>query len=159
MVGPRDPEIEHHRIGSLEQIRKAMKDLAKLQAHLQDMQKGRKSTPPKGDNPPPPPPAAGAKRKTQSEAPVPKQRKLGMSKPPTYFGGTNPEDEMDASKPIAERLRNSPKLSPAKLPPSRLGKGKGKGKGHGEKPTAARSLHKEPADNQTSGSSDQGKDR
>ena len=49
----------------------------------------------------------------------------------------------------------APKLSPSN-PPSRLGKakgkGKGKGKGHSEKPAATRSLDKEPADDQTSGS-------
>ena len=48
-----------------EQIRKAIKDLGKLQANFQDMENGRKAMPPKGDNPPPPPPAAGAKRKTR----------------------------------------------------------------------------------------------
>ena len=158
-LDPDSKKLNTTGLDQLKQIRNAMKNLAKLRANLEDMEKGRKSTSPKGDKPPPPP-AAGAKRKMQAEPPpAPKKRKQGRPKPTTYPPIVDPEDDMDASKPIAERLRNSPKLSPAKLPPSRLGKGKEKSKGHGEKPTAARSLHKEPADNQTSGSSDQGKDR
>ena len=125
---------------------------------MEDLQTGRKSTPPKGEKPPPPP-APGAKRKTQGDdAPAPKKRKsAGLSRPTKYPEVQDPEDDMDASKPIAERLRNSPKLSPSK-PPTKLGKGKGKGngrgKGQGEKPAAARSLDQEPADERASGSSD-----
>ena len=120
---------------------------------MEDLQTGRKSTPPKGEKPPPPP-APGAKRRTQGDAtPAPKKRKsAGPSRPKVYPDVQDPEDDMDASKPIAERLRNSPKLSPSK-PPTKLGKGKGKGKGRGkgqgEKPAAARSLDKESTDDQT----------
>ena len=101
-------------------------EVGKLKANLEDLQAGRKSTPPKGEKPPPPP-APGAKRKTQGDdAPAPKKRKFaGLSRPKTYPEVQDPEDDMDASKPIAERLRNSPKLSPSK-PPTRLGKGQGR---------------------------------
>ena len=84
----------------------------------------------------------------------------GLSKPKAYPEVQDLEDDMDASKPIAKRLRNSPKLSPSK-PPTRLGKGKGKGKGRGkgqgEKPDVAQSLDKESTDDQTTSISDQEK--
>ena len=142
----------------LQAIRKSMKGLSKPRAHLQDLEKGRKSTPPKGDRNSPPPPTTGAKRKTPAEVPALKKRKTGLPKPPA---STDPEDEVDVAKPIAERPRNRPKLSPSKPPPSRMGKGKGKGKGkgngHGEKPMAAGALDKEPTDDQTNSSSEQEK--
>ena len=125
---------------------------------MEDLQTSRKPAPQKGEKPPPPP-TPGAKRKTHGDAtPAPKKRKIGgPARPTAYPDVQDLEDDIDTSKPIAERLRNSPKLSPSK-PPTKLGKGKGKGngrgKGQGEKPAAARSLDQEPADERASGSSD-----
>ena len=47
-LDPETQKLNTTGLDHLEQIRKAIKDLGKLQATLQDMQKGRKSTPPKG---------------------------------------------------------------------------------------------------------------
>ena len=79
-LDPDSKKLNTTRLDQLEHIKAAMKNLAKIRASLEDMEKGRKSSPPKGDNPPPPP-AAGAKRYSQGEAPpAPKKRKPG----PTY---------------------------------------------------------------------------
>ena len=143
-LDPASKKLNNTGLEKLDHIKPAIKNLGKLKANLEDLQTGKKSTPPKGEKPPPPP-AQGAKRKTQGDdAPAPKKRNLaGLFRPTKYPEVQDPEDDMDASKPIAERLRNSPKLSPSKPPGKGKGKGKGKGrgKGQGEKPDVARSLN------------------
>ena len=99
---------------------------------MEDVEKSSpKSTPPKGEKPSPP---AQLKRSASADgAPAPKKRQTGLSKPKmAYPDVADPEDEIDAaSKPIAERTRNSPGRTPPKPPGKGKGKGKGKGRGKG----------------------------
>ena len=134
----------------LADVKKAMKDLARVRARVEEVGKSSpKSTPPKGEKPSPP---AQLKRSASADGgPAPKKRKTGLSKPKmTYPDVEDPEDEIDAaSKPIAERLRNSPGRGTPPKPPAKgkgKGKGKGRGKAQGEKPGAARSLEQYPTD-------------
>ena len=158
MARPDSKQLNNSGLEQMDKIKAAMKSLAKLRTNLEDLQSGRKPTPPKGEKPPPLL-AAGTKRKTQGDdTPAPKNRKsAGLSRPKAYPEVPDTGDDMHASKPIAEWLRNSPRLSPSK-PPTRLGKGKGKGRGRGkgqdEKPNVARSLNQKPADDPATSSSD-----
>ena len=141
-----DPDTQKLNTSGLEQlsdIKKAIKDLGKLRAGLEDVEKSSpKSTPPKGEKPSPP---AQPKRSASADvAPAPKKRQTGLSKPKmNYSDVADPEDEIDAAaKPIAERTCNSPgRIAPE--PPGK-GKGKGKGKGRGKGKREKPALQHDP---------------
>ena len=78
----------------------------------------------------------------------------GLSKP--SLDATDPEVDIDAHKPIKERLRSSPSQVTPPKPAKGKGKGKGKGRGkaQGDKPNVARTLENYPSD-QPDATSDQ----
>ena len=90
-LDPDSKKLNNTGLEHLDQIKAAIKSLAKLRTNLEDLHTSRKSTPQKGEKPPPPP-APGAKHKTQGDAtPAPKKRKsAGVSKPKAYPKVQNP---------------------------------------------------------------------
>ena len=114
---------------------------------MEDVHKKSKSPSPKGEKPSEP---AQLKRSASADgASAPKKRKVGLAMPKPYPDVADPEVDIDAHKPIKERLRNSPgRVTPPKPPAKGKGKGKGKGRGkaQGDQPDVARAPDNFPSD-------------
>ena len=151
---PNSKELNDMGLGQLSEVRKAIKDLTVLKAGLEDVQKKSKSPSPKGEKPSEP---AQLKRSASAEGTAaPKKRRVGSGLSKPSLDATDPEVDIDAHKPIKERLRSSPSQVTPPKPAKGKGKGKGKGRGkaQGDKPNVARTLQNYPGDEPAATSDD-----
>ena len=145
-LNPNSKELNDMGLNQLSEVKKAIKDLIAVKAGLEDVQKKSKSPSPKGEKPSEP---TQLKRSASAEGTAaPKKRRVGSGLSKPSLDATDPEVDIDADKPIKERLRSSPsKVTPPKPAKGKgKGKGKGRGKAQGDKPDVARALENYPSD-------------